>query len=133
MAAQLAEQILAVIWLDRSRQAQRLTVGQGQGYREDVVRMLLASYLVEQRWGFGPNIMDDEGNIQLEGVLNFDAMRPPGEHVNYFAEQLVLGRLVGDVQRGDWKTPKEYMSSVEFFGGFPRGSLRRLPPGAPSR
>ena len=133
MAAQLAEQLLAVMWLDRCRQAQRLTEGQARGYREEVVRVLLASFLVEQRWGFGPNIIDDEGVVQVEGVLNFEATRPPGEHVDHFAEQLIMARLVVDVQLGQWTTPNEYMRGAEFFGGFPRGSLRRLTPGAASR
>ena len=133
MTAQLAKGLLAVIWLDRCRQVQLLSQGHAKPFREDMVRALLLPFVAEQRWGFGPNIIDDEGVVQVEGVLNFEATRPPGEHLDHFAELLILGRIVEDIQRGQWKSIKDYMKGAELFGGFPPGSLRRLPPGAPSR
>ena len=130
MAIQMAEGLLAALWLDRCRQAQRLTAGQGLGYREEVVHTMLTTFLVEQRWGLNANTVDDEGVIYAGGVLNFKRTRPPGD---YWLEDLIANKLVMDIERGTWTTPSDYMRGAEFFTGFPPGSLRRLPPGAPSR
>ena len=134
MSTQLAEGLLAVAWLDRCRQAQRLAQGRTKDFREEVVHTMLTSFIAEQRWGFGPNTIDDEGVVQVEGVLNFEATRGPGDHLtDHLAEVLMLGRIMEDIQRGAWHPTEGYMRRVEFFWGFPPGSLRRLPVCAPSR
>ena len=130
MSAQLAEHLLAVLWLDRCRQTQRLSQGRAKDYREEVVRTMLTAFIAEQRWGFGPNTVDDEGVVYVEGVLNFEGMRGPND---YWVEELILSKIMEDTQRGAWQPIEGYMRRVEFFGGFPPGSLRRLPEGAPSR
>ena len=133
MSTQLAEGLLAVLWLDRCRQVQRLTQGRTKEFREEVVRELLTAFIAEQRWGFAAPVADDEG-VHVEGVLNFEATKGPGDHLkDHFPEVLILGRITEDIQIGQWKNIEDYMKGAEFFGGFPPGSLRRLPPGAPSR
>ena len=126
MAAQLAENLLQVLWLDRCRQAQRLT--QGGADAAAVVRIMLCSFIEEQGWGFEPGVFDDEG-VYHEGCdLNFSVLDD-----DHFAEDLLFNRLRGDIERGEWMPVEGYIRRTEFFGGFPRNSLRRLPPGAPSR
>ena len=126
MAAQLAENLLQVLWLDRCRQAQRLT--QGGAEAAVVVRIMLCSFIEEQGWGFEPGVFDDEGVYHEGGVLNFSVLDD-----DHFAEDLLFNGLRRDIERGEWMPVEGYIHRVEFFGGFPRGSLRRLPPGAPSR
>ena len=128
MSAQLAEGLLAVIWLDRCRQAQRLTEGRAKEFREEVVRVTLTSFIAEQRWGVGPGVVDDEGAHQAEGVFNFDAVG-----ADYWLEEMILARITNDILAGAWKPIYEYMRILEFFASIPRGSLRQLPEGAPSR
>ena len=128
MSAQLAEQLLALLWLDRCRQAQRLMEGRTQPFRVEVVRVTLISFIAEQRWGVGPGVVDDEGAHQAEGVLNFDAVG-----ADYWLEEMMLTRIANDIQAGAWRPIQVYMHIIEFFAGIPRGSLRRLPAGAPSR
>jgi hypothetical protein len=130
MSTQLAEGLLAVLWLDRCRQVQRLTQGRTKEFREEVVRELLTAFIAEQRWGLGPNTVDDEGVVYAEGVLNFEGMRGPGD---YWVEELILSKIMVDIEHGAWMPIEGYMRRVEFFGGFPSGSLRRLPVGAHSR
>ena len=132
MAVQMAEGLLAVIWLDRCRQTQRLTQGHGQGYREEVVRTLLASFIAEQRWGLAMQVATEDG-VEQPGVLNFDPSNWTDEEHDYDLEMCIFGNIVTDIERGDWHHIEHYMRRAEFFHDLPRNSIRRLPPGAPSR
>ena len=126
MAAQLAEQILAVLWMDRCRQAQLLVQG-GVNYHQ-VARTTLTPFIAGQRWGIDGDVLDDEGVLHEGGVLNFDVL-----DADHFVEELIYNRLRVDIERGEWMPIEGYIRRAEFFGGFPRGCLQRLPPGAPSR
>ena len=126
MSVQLAEQLLAVLWLDRCRQAQLLA--QGGTDTATVVRIMLCSFIEEEGWGFEPGVFDDEGIYHEGGLLNFTVL-----DANHFAEELIFNKLMEDIERGEWMPIEGYMRRAEFFGGFPRGSLQRLPTGAPSR
>ena len=132
MAAQLAENLLAVLWMDRCRQTQLLA--QGGANVHQVAHTILAPFITGQRWGVATQVMDDEGDLQIEGVLNFD---PSGWRVDldhaHVIEQGIFVNLVRDVGRGEWMPIEGYIRRAEFFGGLPRGSIRRLPPGAPRR
>jgi hypothetical protein len=134
MSAQLAEQLLAVIWLDRCRQVQLLSQGRALAFRVEMTRALLIPFVVEQRWGFGPDAVDDEGDLQVEGILNFDPTDwVPGEHHAHWVEELILTRIMSDIGSCTWHPIHFYMQRIEFFWRFPPGSLRRLPEGAPMR
>ena len=126
MSVQLAEQLLAVLWLDRCRQAQLLA--QGGAHMPAVVRIMLCSFIEEQGWGFESGVFDDEGTHHEGGVLNFHVL-----DANHFVEELIFGKLMADIERGEWMPIEGYIRRAEFFGGLPGGSIRRLPPGAPSR
>ena len=128
MSVQMAEGLLAVIWLDRCRQAQRLTEGQGRGYREEVVRVLLASLITEQRWGFGGGVLD-----QTAGIFNFDPAGWVGQRHAHWVEEILFNRIVEDIQDGSWRHIEDYMLYMEFFGRFPPDSIHRLPEGSPMR
>ena len=65
---------MAVVCLGRCRQAQLLSQGRALSFRMEMVRALLISFIVEQRWGFRPGAVDDEGDLQAEGALNSDPM-----------------------------------------------------------
>ena len=132
MSVQMAEGLLAVIWLDRCRQAQLLAEA-GNDIRQ-VAHVLLAPFIAQQRWGLDTPVLDDEGKVFEAGVLNFN---PVGwgadlEHP-HFLEQCMLGGIVADVQRGEFQNIEYYMRRTEFFAGIRRGSLRRLPEGSRMR
>ena len=132
MAAQLAEQLLAVLWLDRCRQVQRLGQGRTRAYREELARVFLAAFIAEQRWGLASPVATEDG-VEQPGVLNFDPAGWSGNYHPHFLEMCIFDNIVTDVERGEWVQIDVYMNRAEFFAGIPRGSLRRLPEGAPSR
>ena len=105
-----------------------VTQGHAQAYRVEIVRAVLLSFIAEQRWGFGPGVVGDEGAQQAAGVLNFDAV-----DADHWAEQALTMRIAADIESGTWRPIYEYMRSIEFFGGVPPGSIRRLPEGTPRR
>ena len=128
ISAQLAEGLLAVIWLDRCRQVQLLA--EGGAHRAELIRAVLLPFIVEQRWGFEPGVVDDAGARQAAGVLKFEATSVAADHV---AEEMIFNKIIMDIEAGAWQPIEGYMRRADFFGGFPPGSLRRLPAGAPSR
>ena len=132
MTAQLAEGLLCVLWMDRCRQTQRLTQGHPKGYREEVTRTLLASFIAEQRWGLAMQVATEDG-VEQPGVLNFDPSNWTDEEHDYDLEMGIFGNIVTDIERGDWHHIEHYMRRAEFFHDLPRNSIRRLPQGAPSR
>ena len=134
MASQLADQLLAVIWLDRCRQVQLLSQGRARSVRDEMVRALLIAFIVEQRWGFGPGVVDDEGVLHAEGILNFDSTDwVPDEYHAHCVEELITNRIILDIESCAWQPIRFYMERIEFVWCFPPGSLRRLPEGAPMR
>ena len=132
MSAQLAEHLLAVLWMDRCRQAQRLAEGRSKLFREEVVRTLLTSFITEQRWGLGVQVINEEG-MQEPGVLNFDPSDWADEEHPHFLEQCIFDKIVLDVERGEWNRIEHYMDRAEFFHDLPAGSIRRLPEGSRMR
>ena len=98
-----------------------------------MARVLLIPFVVEQRWSFGPGVVDDDGDIQAEGILNFDSADWVGADHARWVEEPVLSRIIADIESCTWHPIEFYMRRVEFFSCFPPGSLRRLPEGAPMR
>ena len=114
MSVQLPEQLLAVVCLGRCRQAQLLSQGRALSFRMEMVRALLISFIVEQRWGFGPGAVDDEGDFQAEGVLNFDPTDwVPGEHHAHWVEELLLTMIMSDIGSCAWHPIEFYMQRIE--------------------
>ena len=132
MSAQLAEGLLAVLWLNMCRQAQRLADGHSKLFREQVSHTLLASLIVEQRWGLEVPV-HTEGGVEQPGVLNFDPSNWADEEHDYDLEMCIFGNIVTDIERGDWHHIEHYMRRAEFFHDLPRDSIRRLPGGSPMR
>ena len=132
MSTHLAEGLLAVMWLDRCRQTQLLS--EAGANRDEVAHTLLASFIVDQRWGVGSGAVGDEGDLQIEGILNFDpsGWRADFDHAHVI-EQGIFANLVRDAERGAWHHIDYYMRRAEFFGGLPPGTLRRLPEGSRMR
>ena len=130
----LGEQILQVVWLDRCRQTQRLCQGRPRDFTNEVARTLLASFITEQRWGLAMPVANEDGYAREPGVFNFD---PSGWTTDYehphFLEMCIFGNIVTDVERGEWRHIDYYIRRAEFFHDLPRGSLRILPAGSPSR
>ena len=124
MSAQLAENLLAVLWLDRCRQVQLLSQGRELAARVEITRTLLIPFVVEQRWGFEP------GNIQAAGILNFDSVGVGALGSDHLAEELILNRIIIDIENCAWHPLEGYMRCAEFFCGTPRAasaaSLRAL-------
>ena len=134
MSAELAEQLLAVIWLDRWRQVQLLSQGRTLPFRIEMIRALLISFIVEEHWGFGPGAVDDASIPQVEGILNFDPTDwIPGDEHPHWVEELIVSRLISDIENCTWHPIQFYMQRFEAFWKFPPGSLCRLPEGAPMR
>ena len=132
MSAHLAEGLLAVLWMDRFRQTQRLGQDRSKFFREEVARTLLASFIAEQRWGLAMPVATEDG-VEQPGVLNFEPSGWATDEHPHVLEQCIFGSIVTDVERGEWQQINYYMRRAEFFHDLPSGSLRRLPEGAPSR